>query len=177
MTNTIESQTHQMLQDNCLEENKLLCTTLDLLTNVIENTLFANMDNTIPELCQEVIDLEMRIKALFEACISTKVLSHIHKLFVLCLFIPLRRLIREGKKTEVETTQKFITDLNYIFLMLLSKVYIVELIKTNKFVMIFWKKLQSLQEFSFNYEHKFEHQIIIIMVSQIITVKNLNTFL
>lgn len=164
MTNTIESQTHQVLQDNYLEENKLLCTTLDLLTNIIENTLFANMDNTVPELCQEIIGLEMRIKALFEACISTKVLSHIHKLFILCLFIPLKRFIREGKKIEAETMQKFFTDLNYIFLMLLSKVYIVELIKTNKFLMIFWKKLQSLQEFSFNYEHKFEHQIIILMI-------------
>ncbi|XP_048267982.1 uncharacterized protein LOC100651582 isoform X2 [Bombus terrestris] len=164
ITNNFNTQTCQVLQDNYLEENKLLCTTLDLLTSIIENTLFADMDNTIPELCQELIDLEMRVKALFEACISTKLLSHIHKLFVLCLFIPIKQFIRGGKKTETETALKFYTELNYISIMLLSKAYVVELVKTNKFLMIFWKKLQSLHEFSFNQEHKFEHQAISIMI-------------
>lgn len=165
ITNTFETQVYQVLQDNYLEQNKLLCSTLDLLTNIIENTLFANMDNMVPELCQEVIDLEMRVKALFEACISTKLLSHIHKLLILCLFIPLKRFIREGKKIDVETSQKFCCDLNYISLMLLSKVYIIELVKTNKLLMIYWKRLQSLHEFILSGEHKFEHQVITIMVS------------
>lgn len=168
ITNNFDTQTCQVLQDNYLEENKLLCTTLDMLTSIIENTLFADMDNTIPELCQELLDLEMRVKALFEACISTKLLSHIHKLFVLCLFIPIKQFIRGGKKTETETTLKFYTELNYISIMLLSKAYVVELVKTNKFLMIFWKKLQSLHEFSFSQEHKFEHQAISIMVSTLL---------
>ncbi|CAK9816800.1 BRCA1-associated ATM activator 1 [Anthophora quadrimaculata] len=104
ITNTFESQIYQVLEDKYLDQNKLLCTTLDLLTNIIENTLFANMDNTIPELCQEVIDLEIR------------------------------------------------------------KTYVIELVEMNKLLMIYWKKLQSLHEFSFSQQHKFEHQVITLMV-------------
>lgn len=165
ITNNFKTQEYKMLQDNYLEQNKLLCTTLDLLTNIVENTLFTDIDNIIAELCQEIIDLEIKVKALFEACISTKLLSHIHKLLILCLFIPFKRFIREEKTIDTETSQKFYSDLNYISLMLLSKVYIIELVKTNKLLMIYWKKLQSLHKFVFNQEHKFEHQVISLMVS------------
>ncbi|XP_078035209.1 integrator complex assembly factor Brat1 [Augochlora pura] len=165
MTNSFESQVWQKLEDNYLEQNKLLCTTLDLLTNLVENTLFANMDNTIPELCQEVINLDTRVKALFEACISTKFLSHVHKLLILCLFIPLKRALREGQETiDAEITQKFCYDMCYTSMMLLSKRYITEIVKTNKFLMIYWKKLQSLREFVMPQQHKFEHQFITIMI-------------
>lgn len=164
ITNNFKTQEYKMLQDNYLEQNKLLCTTLDLLTNIVENTLFTDIDNIIAELCQEIIDLEIKVKALFEACISTKLLSHIHKLLILCLFIPFKRFIREEKTIDTETSQKFYSDLNYISLMLLSKVYIIELVKTNKLLMIYWKKLQSLHKFVFNQEHKFEHQVISLMI-------------
>ncbi|CAK9801931.1 hypothetical protein ANTPLA_LOCUS3012 [Anthophora plagiata] len=165
ITNTFEPKIYQVLEDKYLDQNKLLCTTLDLLTNIIENTLFANMDNTIPELCQEVIDLEMRVRNLFEACISTKILSHIHKLLCICFFIPLKKSIREGKKIiDTEISQKFYHNINYISLMLLKKTYVIELVEMNKLLMIYWKKLQSLHEFSFSQQHKFEHQVITLMV-------------
>ncbi|XP_043258227.1 uncharacterized protein LOC122400707 isoform X1 [Colletes gigas] len=165
MSNTFEPQVCNGLEDNYLEQNKLLCTTLDLLTSIIENTLFANMDNTIPELCQEIINLDMRVKAIFEACISTTFLPHIHKLLVLCLLIPLKRAIREGQETiDAEITQQFSYDLCYISMMLLSKKYIIEIVKTNKLLLIYWKKLQSLHEFVVPHQHKFEHQAISIMI-------------
>lgn len=165
MSNTFESQVCNGLEDNYLEQNKLLCTTLDLLTSIVENTLSANMDNMIPELCQEMINLDMRVKALFEACISTKFLPYVHKLLVLCLLIPIKRAIREGQETiDVEITQKFSYDLCYISMMLLSKNYIIEIVKTNKFLLIYWKKLQSLHKFVIPYQHKLEHQAISVMV-------------
>ncbi|XP_012152485.1 integrator complex assembly factor Brat1 [Megachile rotundata] len=165
MTNTFETQVYHVLNDNCLEQNKLLCTTLDLLSNIIENTFFVNIDNTIPELCEEVIDLELRVKALFETCISTRLLSYIEKLLLQCLFIPLRRAIKEGKEAvDCDTSQKFCCDLTYILLMLLSKTYLTEVIRIHKLLMIYWKKLQSLRAIALPHEHKFEHQIISVMV-------------
>ncbi|XP_076748688.1 integrator complex assembly factor Brat1 [Xylocopa sonorina] len=164
-TNNFESQVCQALGDNYLDQNKLLCTTLDLLTNIIENTLFENLENTIPELCEEVINLEMRVKALFEACISTKLLPQIHKLLLLCLFIPLKQLCRERKKlADADVSLKFCCDLNYISLMLLSKKYVGEVVKMNKLLMIYWKKLQALHEINLNQQHKFELQAITIMI-------------
>ncbi|XP_076292857.1 integrator complex assembly factor Brat1 [Lasioglossum baleicum] len=165
MTNNFESQVCHKLEDNYLEQNKLLCTTLDLLTHLIENTLFVNMENTIPELCQETINLDTRVKALFEACISTKFLLHVHKLLVLCLFIPLKRALREGQETiDAEISQNFCYDMCYISMMLLSKKYITEIVKTNKFLMTYWKKLQLLREFVLPHQYKFEHQCISIMI-------------
>lgn len=166
ITTTIESQIYSVLKDNCLDQNKLLCTTLDLLNNIIENTLFEDMDNIIPELCQEVIDLDMRAKALFEACISTNVVPYIEKLLLQCLFIPIKRAIKEDiESISQEDTHKFCCDLTYILLMLLSKSYLTEVIQMNKLLMVYWKKLQSLRTFNLTHEHKFEHQVICLMVS------------
>ncbi|XP_053988394.1 uncharacterized protein LOC128881403 isoform X1 [Hylaeus volcanicus] len=165
MSSTFKSQVCNGLEDNYLEQNALLCTTLDLLTSIVENTLFANIDNMIPELCQEVINLDIRIKALFEACISTKFLPYVHKLLMLSLLVPIKRAIREGQETvDLEVTQKFLCDLCYVSMMLLSKNYIIEIVKTNKLLLIYWKKLQSLRKFDLPHEHKFEHQAISIMV-------------
>nr|XP_034180713.1 uncharacterized protein LOC117604576 [Osmia lignaria]XP_034180714.1 uncharacterized protein LOC117604576 [Osmia lignaria] len=165
ITTTIESQIYYALKDNCLDQNKLLCTTLDLLNNIIENTLFVDIDNIIPELCEEVIDLEMRAKALFEACISTNLVPYIEKLLLQCLFIPIKRAIKEENESITqEVTHKFCCDLTYILLMLLSKSYLTEVIQMNKLLMIYWKKLQSLRTFNLFHEHKFEHQVISLMV-------------
>ncbi|KAF7408050.1 hypothetical protein HZH66_002587 [Vespula vulgaris] len=109
INNTFNPQIHQTLEESYLDENKLLCTTLDLVTSIFENTLFVSMDSKIPELFEELFNLEMRVKALFEACI-------------------------------------------------------VELIKTNKFLMIYWKKLRMLCEFTLPEQHKFEHQAIVLMI-------------
>lgn len=166
MSNTLDVQVHQTLEETYLEQNKLLCTTLDLLTNIVENTLFVSPDNDIPELLESLVDLDMRVKALFEACISTRFLQHVHKLLVLSLFLKVKRGIRENTKTvDADTWQKFCYGLCYTAMMLLSKKYIVELIKTYKLAMVYWKKLRASREFALPDQHKFEHQAIALMAS------------
>ena len=91
MSNTVaEKQAHPALEETYLEQNKLLCSTLDLLTGILENTLFASLNNSIPELLERLVNLEMRVRALFEACISTKFLQHVHKLLLLSVFLKLK---------------------------------------------------------------------------------------
>jgi hypothetical protein len=165
--NTLDVQMNQALEETYLEQNKLLCTTLDLLTSILENTLFTSVDNNIPELLGELVNLEMRVKALFEACISTKFLQHVHKLLLLSLFLKLKQGIKADAKVDSNAAQKFSYGLCYISMMLLSKKYIIELIKSQKFAMVYWKKLLSIREFVVSGEHqtyKFEHQAIAIMV-------------
>jgi len=169
MNNTLDVQMNQDLGETYLEQNKLLCTTLDLLTSILENTLFTSVDNNIPELLGELVNLEMRVKALFEACISTKFLQHVHKLLLLSLFLKLKQGIKADTKVDSNVAQKFSYGLCYISMMLLSKKYIIELIKSQKFAMVYWKKLLSIREFVVSGEHqtyKFEHQAIAIMVRQ-----------
>ncbi|EGI66294.1 PREDICTED: uncharacterized protein LOC105145354 [Acromyrmex echinatior] len=164
MSNILDGQMHQALE-TYLEQNKLLCSTLNLLTNILENTLFASLDNSIPELIERLVDLEMRVKALFEACISTRFLQHVHKLLLLSLFLKLKQGIKEHTTViETEAWHKFCYGMCYIFMMLLSKKDIIELVKNNKFSMTYWKKLLALHEFVLPEQHKFEHQAIAIMI-------------
>ncbi|KYN37921.1 BRCA1-associated protein required for ATM activation protein 1 [Trachymyrmex septentrionalis] len=164
MSNILDGQMHQTLE-TYLEQNKLLCSTLNLLTNILENTLFASLDNSIPELIERLVDLEMRVKALFEACISTRFLQHVHKLLLLSLFLKLKQGIKEHTTViETEAWHKFCYGMCYIFMMLLSKKDIIELVKNNKFSMTYWKKLLALHEFVLPEQHKFEHQAIAIMI-------------
>ncbi|XP_035721549.1 uncharacterized protein LOC118441356 isoform X4 [Vespa mandarinia] len=165
INNTFNPQIHQTLEESYLDENKLLCTTLDLVTSIFENTLFVSMDSKIPELFEGLFNLEMRVKALFEACIGTRFLQHVHKLLLLLLFLKLKRgIISNTKAIDNDVWQKFSYGICYISMMLLSKKYIVELIKTNKFLMIYWKKLRMLCEFTLPEQHKFEHQAIVLMI-------------
>lgn len=165
MSNIFDVQMHQALEETYLEQNKLLCSTLDLLTNILENTLFASLDNSIPELIESLVDLEMRVKALFEACISTRFLQHVQKLLLLSLFLKLKQGIKEDT-TVIDSNMyhKFCYGLCYISMMLLSKKYIIELVKNNKFSMTYYKKLEALHEFVLPEQHKFEHQAIAIMI-------------
>lgn len=164
--NTFNAQVHQVLEETYLDQNKLLCSTLDLLTSILENTLFVSEDSNIPELLEKLIDLDMRVKALFEACISTRFLQHVHKLLLLLLFLKLKQGIKKDTKlVEADAWQKFCYGLSYISMMLLSKKYIIELIKTYKFAMVYWKRLIALREFVLPDQHKFEHQAIALMVN------------
>ncbi|XP_032688076.1 uncharacterized protein LOC116852135 [Odontomachus brunneus] len=163
--NSLDTQMHEGLEEIYFEQNKLLCSTLDLLTNILENTLFASLDNSIPELLEELIDLDKRVKALFEACISTRFLHHVHKLLLLSLFLKLRRGIKEDTEViDLDNWQQFRNGLCYSSMMLLSKKHIVELIKTYKLSMIYWKKLRALRQFSPPELYKFEHQAIALMI-------------
>ncbi|XP_017884705.1 uncharacterized protein LOC108627770 [Ceratina calcarata] len=165
INNTLESPPYRVSEDSYLDQNKVLCATLDLLTSIIENTIFENSENTISELCLEILSLDTRSKALFEACISTKLLPHIRKLVILCMFVPLKRTVREKKEmVDADVSQKFCWDLSFITLMLLSKTYVIEVVEINKILMVYWKKLQSLHEFKLGEEHKFELQVITIMI-------------
>lgn len=165
MNNTVDAQLHQALEETYLEQNRLLCATLDLLTSILENTLFVSLDNSIPELLEKLVNLEMRVKALFEACISTRFLQHVHKLLLLLLFLKLKQGIKEHTdQIDADAWQKFCYGLCYISMMLLSKKYIIELVRSNKFAMIYWKKLLALREILLPEEHKFEHQAIALMV-------------
>ncbi|XP_050460941.1 uncharacterized protein LOC126856466 [Cataglyphis hispanica] len=165
MNNAVDAQLHQVLEETYLEQNRLLCATLDLLTSILENTLFATLDNSIPELLEKLVNLEMRVKALFEACISTRFLQHVHKLLLLLLFLKLKQGIKEHTDViDADAWQKFCYGLCYISMMLLSKKYIIELVRYNKFAMIYWKKLLALREIVLPEEHKFEHQAIALMI-------------
>lgn len=165
MSNILDVQMHQALEETYLEQNKLLCSTLDLLTSILENTLFASLDNSIPELIERLVDLEMRVKALFEASISTRFLQHVHKLLLLSLFLKLKQGIKEHTTMiDTDAWHKFCYGLCYISMMLLSKKDIIELVKNNKFSMTYWKKLLTLHEFVLPEQHKFEHQAIALMI-------------
>ncbi|XP_011877845.1 PREDICTED: uncharacterized protein LOC105567523 [Vollenhovia emeryi] len=165
MSNVLDVQMHQALEETYLEQNKLLCTTLDLLTSILENTLFASLDNSIPELIERLVDLEMRMKALFEVCISTRFLQHVHKLLLLSLFLKLKQGIKEHTTIiDTDAWNKFCYGLCYISMMLLSKKDIIELLKNNKFSMTYWKKLLALRQFVPPEQHKFEHQAITLMI-------------
>ncbi|KAK2575840.1 hypothetical protein KPH14_007215 [Odynerus spinipes] len=165
VNNAFNPQIHQALEESYLDENRLLCTTLDLVTNIFESTLFVSVDSKIPELFEELFNLEMRVKALFEACISTRFLQHVHKLLLLLLFLKLKRgFVSSTKTIDNDTWQKYRYGMCYISMMLLSKKYIVEFIKTNKFLLVYWKKLRTLCEFTLPDQYKFEHQAIVLMI-------------
>lgn len=166
--NNFNAQIHAQLEETYLDQNKLLCSTLDLLTSILENTLFVNMDYSILDLMDKIIGLKMRVKALFEACISTRFLQHVHKLYVLLIFADLKRGIKgHGELVDITIWNQFRSDECYIFMMLLSKKYIMEFVKSCKFSLVYWKKLTTLREFTLPDDHKFEHQMIALMVVHI----------
>ncbi|XP_012230431.1 uncharacterized protein [Linepithema humile] len=165
MSNTVDAQAHQALEETYLEQNKLLCSTLDLVTSILENTLFANLNNSIPELLERLINLETRVKALFEACISTRFLQHVHKLLLLSLFLKLKQGISENTNViDAAAWQKFCYGYYYVSMKLLSKKYIIEMVRCNKYCMVYWKKLFTLREIVQSEQYKFEHQAIALMV-------------
>lgn len=167
MSNTLDAQMKEDLEETYFEQNKLLCSTLDLLTSILENTLFASVDNSIPELVEDLVNLEMRVKALFEACISTTFLQHVHKLLLLSLFLKLKQGIKPDTKVlDDDATQKFSYGFCYVFMLLLSKKHIIELVKCKKLAMVYWKKMFTVHQFVFEKKqpYKFEHQAIAIMV-------------
>lgn len=165
INHTSEVQIHKALEDLYLDQTKVLCTTLDLITNIFENTVFLSLDNTIPDLIENLINLEDRVKALFEACISTRFLQFVHKLWILILFSKLKSGLKENSETvDAEYFEKLINTLAFIHSILLSKKYVIESTKTSKLALIYWKKLQGLQPFKKSTPLKFEHQGIALMI-------------
>lgn len=165
LTNHVDNEFSQFLENGYSAENNLLCNALNLITNIYENALFTTFDNNIPKLFEELIGLEMRVKALFETCISTKLLSCVDKLLLLCVFFKLKQGIgNPGEMIEKDAFDKFLAGMSYISMMLLSKKAIPDLLKQNKLIFIFWKKMYTLREFQTPLPHKLEHQPIALMV-------------
>ncbi|XP_033214963.1 uncharacterized protein LOC117171612 [Belonocnema kinseyi] len=159
------AQSHLALEENYMNENALLCTTLDLVTCILENTLFESFNNPIPALIEELIGLEARVKAIFEACISTRVLQHILELRLLTIFTRLKDGIKDPlQPVSKETSEDFRRNLCHGILLLLSKEYILDIVKSKKYTMIYWKRLNSLCNVNLGLPYKFEHQIICLML-------------
>ena len=164
--NSYSEQAHSALEENYLDDNALLITTFDLLTSILENTLFRDQDNTIPRIIEDLSNLETRIRALYETCISTRFLQHMHKLLLLTLFKRLKDGIKRPHiKVDPETSSQFRLGLCFISALLLTKKQILDIVTINKWSLIYWKKLNAVCEFSLGISHKFEHQVTCLMVS------------
>lgn len=176
INNTLNSQMHSTLEVY-LDKNKVLCTSMDLLSSILENTLFVSMDNTIPLLLDHLTNLETRVKALFEACISTHFLQRLHKLLLLVLFLRLKQGIKgPSEPLEESSWEKFRLGLYYINMMLITKKYILDIIKTAKVSLVYWKKICNLCEFKLPDQYKFEYQAIALMVAPLcVCMKTANT--
>nr|XP_046491029.1 uncharacterized protein LOC124223270 [Neodiprion pinetum] len=163
--NNFSSQVHPSMEENYLEQNSELLTTLALLTAIMENTLFASMDNTIPRLLESMANLECRIKGLFETCISTNFYAHIMKLVYLLLFMRLKDGVNETDGTaDSQTWKVFATNLRYIDSMLVAKKLILDISRGGKLVLTYWKKITSLCALKEPSEYKMEIHVVILMI-------------
>ncbi|XP_034935397.1 uncharacterized protein [Chelonus insularis] len=173
INNTFNPQIHTTLEDIYLDQTRVLSTTLEIITSILENTLFFSTDNTIPKLLVELIDLEARVKALLEACISTKFLSNIQKLWILLILYNVKcgwETNNEGKTiVNQEHWDKFRLGYCYMQTLFISKKYIIEVARTNKYALIYWKKLTDLKHFSLPHkDHQFEHQVVALMITPLL---------
>ncbi|XP_046751151.1 uncharacterized protein LOC124414218 [Diprion similis] len=163
--NNFSSQVHPSLEENYLEQNSELLTTLALLTAIMENTLFASMNNTIPRILESIGNLECRIKGLFETCISTNFYAHIMKLLYLLLFMRLKEGVNETEGTaDSETWKVFGTNLRYIDSMLVAKKLIIDMARGGKLVLTYWKKINNLCALKEPSEFKMEIHAVIQMI-------------
>ncbi|XP_015121081.1 uncharacterized protein LOC107043881 [Diachasma alloeum] len=160
------SQLHAALEELYLDQNALLCTTLDLITSIIENTMFTGLENEIADMFEELVDLEDRLKALTEACISTKFLQHILKLWALISFQIIKIGARkDGPLIDEETWAKFSERFCYIQTLLIEKKYIVEIVGLQKMTLLYWRKLNDMKEIKSSFEHQFEYQAMTLMIT------------
>ncbi|XP_057318159.1 uncharacterized protein LOC130663104 [Microplitis mediator] len=177
INDTYGIQVHSALEDLYLDQTRVLATTLGLITSILENALFSSLDNTIPNLLEQIANLEVRVKALLEACISTKFLQNIHKLWVLLYFYKIKSGFEKNDKNETvvnpEAWSRFRVAYCYLQTLFISKNYITEFVRTNKFSLIYWKKLQALETFHPpELKHKFEHQVVASMVTPLLVCLN-----
>ncbi|XP_043280572.1 uncharacterized protein [Venturia canescens] len=166
METTMNGQTQPSLEDLYLHQNKDLCNSLRLITSILEDTIFSSLDNMIPDMFENLINLESRTRALFQACISTQFFQHIHKLWILLNIRILKQgIIANPGLMDLEIFEKFQQGLRFAQMLLLSKNYLIEWGKTLKMSLIYWTKLQGVHEFILPLEHKFEHQVIALLIT------------
>ncbi|XP_011314951.1 uncharacterized protein [Fopius arisanus] len=169
------SQVHAALEELYMDQNALLCTTLDLITSIIENTMFTSLENDITDRIEALVDLDNRLRALTEACISTKFLKHILKLWVFLSFQIVKGGARmDGPLVDCETWKKFSDRYCYIQTLLIGKKYILELVGLQKMTLLYWKKLNDIKEIKSSSEHQLEYQSMALMITPLGTTMRYN---
>ena len=167
MKTELNGQMQASLEDLYTHQNKQLCNTLNLITNIFETTLFVSLDNTIPDLFEDLTNLQIRIKALITACISTPFFRYLHKLWILLGILKMKHgLTKNSTHLDMEGWENFREVLCFIQGLLLSKRAIIDVSNTHKMSMMYWMKIQSIHKFALppSLEHKFENQVICLMV-------------
>lgn len=178
ITRTVDTKIIPAMEDSYMDQNRVLCATLDLITNIIEDTLFVSLDNSVPYLFERVISLEIRVKALFEACLSTRFLHYVHKLLILIIFMKLKQgLNRETNSIDEQIKEQFRHNIHYVSFKLLSKKFLLDVMKTFKMSLVYWKKLRAICDFPATYKYRLETQAIAVMVIQSWSYSVFNQFL
>ncbi|XP_046433608.1 uncharacterized protein LOC124186183 isoform X1 [Neodiprion fabricii] len=148
-----------------LEENEAFLSAIDVLTAIMENTLFLSIDNAIPRLLDSVTNLESRIMGLFESCTSIKLHSHIMKLVYLLLFMRLKDGI-DGSNGVVDPKawEVFGVTLQFIDSVLLAKKHILGMANGGKLLLTYWKKVNRLCDIKMPSNYQIEnHGVVLLM--------------
>ncbi|XP_058796302.1 uncharacterized protein LOC131667108 [Phymastichus coffea] len=161
----------QMLSD----QHNLLLSTLELLYAILEYAVFIDLENPIPDMFEDFIGLDNRIKILFEVTISTPFVKILEKLAVLCAYSNLRKSIKsdsEPGSLDEKKFEGFCSTLCYVSNLLMSKKFILDLALTKKQGMIFWHKLNKLKKVAAPHPYKFEIQALTLLILPLcVTVK------
>ncbi|OXU24734.1 hypothetical protein TSAR_013123 [Trichomalopsis sarcophagae] len=151
-------------KDVLSDQNQLLVATLELLLAILEYTLFLDLENPIPDMFEELTNIESRVRTIFEVSISTPFMKTVHKLSKLINFIKLRIALRSSETIDEKVFEQFCLGLCFNNSMLLSKKYILDLVISNKLGIIYWKRLKKLKTFEVPPPYKFENQAIALMI-------------
>ena len=138
-----------------------------MILAILEHTTFIDLENTVPDMFEELAALESRVKVLFEVTISTPFVKTVHKLFKLLNFVKLRSALKHSEVMDEKMFEQFCLGLCYDATMLLSKKYILDLVITTKLGLVYWKKLRKLKHIEAPVPYKFENQAIALMASKI----------
>ncbi|KAJ8664809.1 hypothetical protein QAD02_006471 [Eretmocerus hayati] len=145
------------------EQNNLLLVTLELLLEIMDYAIFHDLYNPIPDMFEELTNLESRVKVVFEVSISTPFMTVAFKLYKLLLYTKLRSCLQTSDQIDKKTFEQFCLGLCYTSTLLLSKKYILDLVISKKIGIIYWKKLSKLKNLESPEPFKFETQAIALM--------------
>ncbi|XP_046751934.1 uncharacterized protein LOC124414869 isoform X2 [Diprion similis] len=148
-----------------LEENEAFLSAIDVLTVIMENTLFLSMDNAIPRLLDSVTNLKSKIMGLFETCTSIKFHSHIMKLVYLLPFMKLKEGINESDGVvDSEAWEVFGVNLQFIDSVLLARKHILGVANGGKLLLTYFKKVNRLCDIKMPSNYQIEsHAVVSLM--------------
>lgn len=146
------------------DQHKLLLSTLELLYAILEYTVFIDLKNPVPDMFEDFIGLDNRIKLLFGVTISTPFVKILEKLATLCAFSNLRKSVISADTIDEKIFEGFCSTLCYVSSMLMSKKLIGDIVLTKKQGIIFWHKLNKLKKVEAPHPYKFEIQALTLMV-------------